>query len=655
MLSALVTFPEFQRNLLRIDILRIAASRYCGRGETPRPETICQWLEGPLRQFSDAESPLDHHFIDYAATNYGNFRIFSGADPHRLNRVEHLADVIAHLPHEIQRTLWAALRISELAIAKFTISERLLPTNNDPAPRFSILRPDHEELTKRASDLLFDENSLKAAGIDQNDLDPLVINLDQHGGGKEIEFWKHPLGVTNNSILFLSPDLLLDAAIRLTRQETYISPYQAKFRRESENNIVRRLRGIVSAMAMIPAFDIQEDSEEVVFSSVYRIDYDKMVHIMLISGEYVATSGTQHCISDISADTLKLHLETASKKILSSEVRQRGISIIITFSIHGHVQVPQISIRPEGWLYATIPIFDLEIIAEDCLTDPLRLWKFVADLQRLHERLAAPLLGPIVAAYAFWKEAGYTFDLYDLPANARPLMLLSRDAALSFRESFRERYKKSSVCVPWTRRTALACQYRPDRLARNDRRTFVMLPNGEREVCGFIKVFSVRWWVRMTFELSETEQVAEVLWSAIMDWIARGAELVARRYKALRTQNISINLKIIDEQDWLSQRRFNESISINWKERASFDGIGVTIYIDRALRILFEKQDNCAERAILSTMLKYSLQLTGISCKEAEDEAYSVIEHFLPLGDRRRVPFHEVSGALRWAVLVYRL
>jgi hypothetical protein len=222
LVAALLTFPNFHANTLRLDVLAHLACMSC-EGNRKGDRAALAAIAG--RHLADSplcpmEDPVEDAFIGNVGTKFGNFRVFRGIEESGDFWLERaLRPLPDEIPGPLQTTvkeLRALLTLSD-AVAERLRLVRYVSGGGERGQRLVV--PRWREVTAHADALCFTETDLQKLAITSAQLKPFI---SQHSFRSELvaerlghtHLDRHPLRKINGAIVLMLPHMVIPSVAR---------------------------------------------------------------------------------------------------------------------------------------------------------------------------------------------------------------------------------------------------------------------------------------------------------------------------------------------------------------------------------------------------------------------------------------------------------
>jgi len=219
-LSGLMTIPELQPNLIRLEALvHMVVARAAGKVQANR-DLIEKWLNVDLAVdiLMRVEDPVEDVFVANVVTGGGNRRIFTGVWETPDFWLQSLLDVLSVAPRipqlqRIRAETDALLKLSE-AVAERTRASRFPISKGTPYVQISL--PSETGLLEIASRCRFNPEDLNELGIRRELLGPFVFEIEsreQLTGQKvgESGLQRRPLVICGDTLVLAIPQAVASA------------------------------------------------------------------------------------------------------------------------------------------------------------------------------------------------------------------------------------------------------------------------------------------------------------------------------------------------------------------------------------------------------------------------------------------------------------
>ena len=466
-LSGLMTIPELQPNLIRLEALvHMVVARAAGKVQANR-DLIEKWLNVDLAAdiLMRVEDPVEDVFVANVVTGGGNRRIFTGVWETPDFWLQSLLDVLSVAPRipqlqRIRAETDALLKLSE-AVAERTRASRFSISKGTPYVQISL--PSETGLLEIASRCRFNPEDLNELGIRRELLGPFVFEIEsreQLTGQKvgESGLQRRPLVICGDTLVLAIPQAVA-SALRVYVLEAVaglgsssLAPFEHVLRRMQSDLLfgeaVRFSKGLKDVSKTLPPSSIDDKR----FSQVaVRFDEGKFAHIVLLhdSCEEVLNEGltTKNSPPERFAKKLVSYLEGCAKAFASSSGYVGGLTLVAMGGIgRGFALMPPMV--PNGWMFSVWSLADVYALGWQEHEWLLSLWKLNRQLAQTEES-QIEIHSSDANLYSFWKENRYQLIPREYPVGRKHgTLALGPEFIAPFRQAFRASFDAHGVYRP---------------------------------------------------------------------------------------------------------------------------------------------------------------------------------------------------------------
>ena len=633
--SALMTIPELQPNLIRLESLtHLLAARAAGDVD-PSREMLEKWINEDLGAdiVTHAEDPVEDVFVSNVITSGGNRRLFTGTWVTPDFWLQNLLDVLSIAPktaqlERIRNEVDSLLRLSEAVaersgVKRFSISEGI---PNSPIAIPSV--PDVSVLSGRTR---FSEAALNEEGIKRVDLSPFLFDMRslaqlEKQNVEESSIQRHPLIECGDHILLSIPEAI-GCALRLHILES-IATIGAATQTAFERALHGRQMHLLFGEALRFSAGTVDLSRELPPSSIdpkhlshgaWQFDEGKFAHVVLLHDDWkeVLEAGLTSLKRPPEAFNKKLarYLESCARTFSGKPGYIGGMTVIVLGGVgRDFGMIPPLV--PEGWTVSVWSLADIYALAWLEHEWLLMLWKLNREIGQALKN-GIEVLTSDATVFSFWKENKYQLIPREYPVGSKHGSIsLDPGYIASFRQQFRISFDAHGVYRPdeqrWivVRKTfpaaffkelqALPMYSSPDDAARGRLR-------------GVIETGSRAWWLDGVTGGSQGDEreLQFHLWEAALNWLARLAPEVENRTLDLPVGNIlvSLDLRKIRTKNSPSPGSVSSQASVNVSVSQKASTISVRVE-DDFLRLL-QRPTNDAERELVRVIAEGAMRLAG--------------------------------------------
>ena len=640
--SGLMTIPEFQPNLIRLEsLVHLVAALAAGETE-PTREMIETWINDDFGEdiLTQTEDPVEDVFVSNVVTGTGNKRLFTGSWDTPDFWLQNLIDVLSSAPatsklDSVRAQVDALLRLSE-AVADRSGAKRFSISGGTPGSPITV--PAGGELPAVSERTCFKEAQLQELSVSRTHLEPFLFDLEsreqlaqQKIGESGLQ--RRPLIECDGDVLLAIPEAI-GATLRLYILEA-MKTIDAGALRAFEEVLRRRQKALLFGEALRFSAGVVDLSRDLPPSSIdtkrlseaaVRFDEGRFAHIVLLhdDGTSVLAEGLTafNRPPETFCEKLRGYLQRCAKQFSNLPEYVGGMTLIVLGGVgRGFALMPPA--MPSGWTLSVWTLADLYALAWMEQEWLLTLWKLngqVAEAQKAGVEIDTS--GPNV--YSFWKENKYQLIPRDYPIGSEHgTISLDPGYIASFRQKFRILFDAHGVYRPDKKRWIVVRKTFPVGFFK-ELQALPMYSSPDDAVQGklrgVIETNCRAWWLdALTGESQGDERELQFhLWEAALNWLARLAPEIESRIQDLPPGNILISLNLAKVRATISGKKPGsvsprDCVNVSVDRRAST----VTVGIEEDFLELLQRPANDAESELVRAMGEGVATLAGSEQVEA--------------------------------------
>ncbi len=634
LLSGLMTIPEVQPNLIRLEALvHMVVARAAGKVQANR-DLIEKWLNVDLAAdiLMRVEDPVEDVFVANVLTGGGNRRIFTGVWETPDFWLQSLIDVLAAAPRtpqlqRIRAEADALLKLSE-AMAERARASRFSISKGTPYVQISL--PSATDLVEIANRCRFSSANLKDLGIRRELLGSFIFDIESRAQLErqkvgESGLQQRPLVICGDTLVLAIPQAVA-SALRIYVLEAVaglgcssLAPFEHVLRRMQSDLLlgeaVRFSKGLKDVSKSLPPSSIDDKRLSQV---AVRFDEGKFAHIVLLhdSCEEVLNEGltTMNSPPERFAKKLASYLEGCAKAFASSSGYVGGVTLVAMGGIgRGFALMPPTV--PNGWMFSVWSLADVYALGWQEHEWLLSLWKLNRQLAQTEES-PIEIHSSDANLYSFWKENRYQLIPRECPVGPKHgTLALGPEFIAPFRQAFRASFDAHGVYRPDERSWIVVRKTFPIGFFKElESLPMYASPDdaAHGQLRGVIETNRRTWWIDgLTYEGERDQREIQFhIWEAGLNWLARLAPEIESSIDDFPGGNIVIRIDLTKAQlrsfQGNSASGFSESpISVSVDH--AVPSITVTIH-DGFLKLL-ARPANDGERELVRAMAEGALLL----------------------------------------------
>jgi hypothetical protein len=644
--SGLMTIPEFQPNLIRLESLAHMVVAVADGETEPTREMIEQWVNDDLGTdiVAQAEDPVEDVFVSNVVTGTGNRRVFTGTWDTPDFWLQNLIDVLSFAPptsqlNTIRAQVDSLLKLSE-AVAERSGAKRFSISDGKPGSAISV--PMVSDLSAFAERARFREAELQELGISREILGPFLFDLRSRGrlGRQKIgesALQRRPLIECEGDILLAIPEAI-GAALRLYILEA-MATIDAATLRAFEQALRGRQQALLFGEALRFSAAVVDMSKDLPPSSIdpkrlsqaaVRFDEGKFAHIVLLHDDcrHVLDEGLTAFNRPPEAFGKKLggYIESCAKNFSGLPEYIGGMTLVVLGGV-GRGFALMSPPMPSGWTLSVWSLADLYALAWMEHEWLLALWKLNGQVAQAHKS-GTEIDTSDANIYSFWKENKCQLIPREYPVGSEHGSLsLDPGYIASFRQKFRILFDAHGVYRPDERRWIVVRKTFPVGFFK-ELQALPMYSSADDaargRLRGVIETSCRAWWLdALTGDSQGDERELQFhLWEAALNWLARLAPEIESRTQDLPSGNIVVSLDVTKVQVHRSGRKL-DSVSVRDCVNVSVDRqeSAITVRVKEDFLEFLQRPANDAESELVRAIAEGAVTLAGSEDVEALSNA----------------------------------
>ncbi len=668
--SALMTIPEFQPNLIRLEsLVHMLAARAEGATE-PTREMLEGWINEDLGAdiVARAEDPVEDVFVSNVVTGGGNRRVFTGNWETPDFWLQNLIDVLSIAPgtpqlDRIRSQVDSLLRLSE-AVAERSGARRF--SISEGKPDSSISLPPKSDLLVVSERTCFKPAELDELAIKREFLSPFLFDLRSRGQLErqmvaESGLQRRPLVECGDGIVLAIPQAIATAlrlyileAVTTLGVSAFTAFEQALRARQWDLLFGEALRfsgGVVDFSQDLPASSIDRKR---LSQGAVRFDEGRFAHIVLLHDDCraVLDEGLTSFNQPLEAFGKKLagYLESCAKELSALPGYVGGMTLIVLGGVgRGFALMPRT--MPSGWMLSVWSLADLYALAWMEHEWLLILWKLNRQLAEARES-GIEIDTSDANIYSFWTENKYRLVPREYPVGSKHGGLsLDPGYIASFRQRFRVLFDAHGVYRSDERRWIVVRKTFPVGFFK-ELEALPMYSSADDaargRLRGVIETSYRAWWLdAVTGDSDGDERKLQFhLWQATLNWLARLAPEIEGRTDDLPSGNIIVRLDLTTARLQGSAQSLEsisprDCVSVSVDRRAS----AITISIQDCFVALLQRPTNDGERELVTAIAEGALTLAG--SHDVEGSSDGICSAIVTSGDARFLHLFTTPPSIR--------
>jgi hypothetical protein len=421
--AALLLVPELSANNVRIEhLLNLIVKNAKGKKIFNRG-VLHQILNIKLSstQWAWEEDPPEELFSGNIALSCGNFLMLEGLWTENITGVQTVLDALQYLAKDnnkystIYKTVCDILKISDAILSKTGISAYMLSSglNNTELPL-----PDNDTITDLSCSLIFDVDKLNDLNISEESIELFVlkdITTIDDVNMEETTLHRYPIIKIDDKYVVI-PSFLGFAIRKFVLSNVENNKLLDEFGRILFNQQVHKtFRSIKEPLIENTKLSIPDELKLKIKDHVYRIDNDKIAHIILIADTLENKADKNWASSETLPTSLISYMENSSEEL--SQEYHDGIIILIFGSIGGGIFFGTNS-NFANYKLASFNVQDFELLLHHKDFSLLKFWKCKHEQNILFDKGTVIMdYSGDINLYAFWLMNNYCFVPHD---NGKP-------------------------------------------------------------------------------------------------------------------------------------------------------------------------------------------------------------------------------------------
>lgn len=369
-IGSMLTLPEFQSNVYRLEVLVHLAFLNAKGKSCPTPEQIATWFNQLDKGTCGwQEDPAEDVFLSKVTTESSNYRLFEGSVEGNSFYTQLFLSILEDMPNndsyrQLKRIVSDLLRISD-EIANRTNATVYCVGN--PTPISNIKTPSKSLWSELCKRVTFTYDELEQLGIDINSLKPFLIrpndveNLQSHlPGYSPLDF--KPIYQTSNGLIVFQPNLigtairyfLITSCIAADMEETLhialANAYANHFTKE------KLFLGLST-----PRFAFQYYDNFYISNAVKEIDKGRYLHILFfVDGFKDFEKGGFIGINPVKeiSEYVKKSVDYAQRNYSTEEGFREGLTLVISCGWGRYTGI-RLDKNSAEWRTTMIPAHDI--------------------------------------------------------------------------------------------------------------------------------------------------------------------------------------------------------------------------------------------------------------------------------------------------------
>ena len=294
-LGGVLTEPELQANIVRLETLVHLAVAHCQGRNNPGSSEISRWLNKRLlnTQIRHLEDPVEDVFVTNVETAEGNLRVFEGTWESSAYSLQIVVDILAdsNVPQEYRNLLvpaYALLKLSDCVAERIGLQRwHVVPSR----PGGVVKLPSTIQIGERARAVTFTANDLSELGINLQMLRPFLLRHEDRQalasettGNSSLE--RHPILVFGSDLVLALPTAVSPAIRGFVLSEVQRTGHLRAFSRALATRQARQvdwdgLREIERESTSLKS-PVPEGDSPPFNAWLFKYDIDKYLHVVLL-------------------------------------------------------------------------------------------------------------------------------------------------------------------------------------------------------------------------------------------------------------------------------------------------------------------------------------------------------------------------------------
>jgi hypothetical protein len=594
------------------------------------------------------EDPPESVLVDVVTFDGGNYRLANGLIPSAAHELQLLlkgvfargasTELSSEFRESARKTVLAGLLVSE-ALALRAGLDSWAPAPDYVDDRLHV-PPEASRLVQSVTFYRPDlRRFLERRGVAEDALGPLTISRDGlAGSGDDHSFQTRPFISVDDWIIVAQPASIATAIKQFLLQRAIasscLSGLLSSFAASAFGDVADSLRAMQFERVRVAEAD--GENEEKTLEQVWRIDSDKLCHVLLIPdlGEsFVPLHPNSHWPSEFLGELIYSRLEEARARLRvgQPEGPTSLLHLVVLVGFGRSVFIPLASdLTPPRTLIVTPE--QLGVIAAQRDVDSLFLWKFAGALDAF-EAQARVQAWSTLDTIALYRKHEDSFYLGDGPRLS--WISVPSDMARGLRTTAARNLGRHAVRRDRTALTAVVHFYADD-----DHPIPIFGSPGASSPELVVEGYSCPIWVE-SLDLPEAAEswiaMARIV-DAVAYWLWQATPFIGVFLEGLGSVPVSVQLRA--DPGFLTPALSSDPPTDFLQSAVDVDADRVEVHLPPALKTSLAGADNSGERVLIASLLRGLRDLAAARSgrpSASDDQLNQAMEQAAPLGLKKKV------------------
>lgn len=629
LVGALLTYPSFHANTIRLETLQQLAQRNCQGDNTPTRHRLAQWLSELGRGWAAAmEDPVEDVFISLVVTSIGNSRVFEGIWEANDFWLQKALNALRAFRGEG----WADNLFVEID-SVLALSEELAKRCNLPrfimgagSTRTDLDLPSDAELATRSANLCFRARDLSALRISRKALHAFIHD-ERPAAGTESKstLQNKPLQQIGDDLVVALPAAISPAIRHYISQQLIrsgkIEAYETVLFTQQINELfldglehlgAKRIE--VAGLPVIPAGTLIKVQE------VGQFDEGKFAHVLFVGDRMLdfAQDGVTGVLDllDEGGSSILEHTQKCAEMIAGRRDFEGGLTIVVVGGL-GRSFVCGFGEFPPHWFGSGFRLPDFVALSRVHQTKLLDIWKLKEQELSLRSRGVELMnVNGELNLLGFWRQHGERLVPRSVPLGGRAMVQVGTDFIAGVRHELRAKYDFHAIPRRNPDVWARVRRYNIDSYFREVEGDLIYVDEDavrEGRLRGVVETHTRWWWLSTveSYKQSLHRDTQFRIWEALLNWLPRFVFVAEHRFKNLPDGPIEIFLQFDALETWRAENLRGlpkEPPEILVKKSRRFPMVELTVPVG-FLRV-FAQPKNTAEQMLIAACFKGIAALT---------------------------------------------
>ncbi len=651
MIAALLTYPQFHANTIRLETVQQLAQRNCKGANKPTRHRVAAWLKALGSGWASLmEDPVEDVFISNVVTNTGNSRVFEGIWEANDFWLQQALNALRSFRGEE----WADRSFDKIN-GLLAVSEELARRCNLPRfmmgggfTRTDLDLPLEAELQARAMQLHFSPGELVEIGAPLELLEDFVHDDDPaEGTESDSTLQRRPLQQCKDEIIVaipaaISPTIRLHIVEQLVRLGK-IAPYEtALFTQQVNQLFIDGLANLGTERVSMKDLPPLPANTPAKVQEIAQFDDGRFAHIIFFEDRVLdfLERGVIGVLDLLQAhgDVILKHTQDCAEKIAARRDYRGGLTIAIVGGL-GRSFVFGLGELPPHWYGTAFRLPDFLALSRVHRTKLLDIWKLKEQERSLSSRgIEVMNVNGELNLLGFWRSNSERLLPRDVPIHEVSMLQVGTDFIAGVRHEMRTKYdfhavprRNPDIWVP-VRRYNIEPHFKEleNELIYADE---AAVRNGRLR--GVVETRRRYWWFSTVehYEDQIHRGIQFRIWEALLFWLPKIASIAEAEIDNLPEGPIEILLRFNGIEGWRSERLHDlpegsQEIAVRIAKRLAMIELSLPVAFLRQ----FAQPKNLGERNLIAACFKGIAAL--VNCLQTFDRA-AAVERVVPNDDAR--------------------